>query len=203
MIFRGAAAAAAPAAESAIDTAAEVRPPWLECAASITIANLRPRCSAPISSRMNGNFCTVETITFLPSAMNRRRSSECSACPTFSRIGERPAHRVELVEPRPQLHRLLPPRLLVLRLDALGVVVQDVGQSRAREGPLPQKVGDPVELTLIHRRCQDLPFFEPASTSSRQIADPRRIQATDHVAPSASRSISDLSGKASMPSAIG
>ena len=56
----------APAAESAIDSAAEVRPPWLECASSMMMAKRRPRCSLPISSRMNGNFCTVEMMIFLP-----------------------------------------------------------------------------------------------------------------------------------------
>ncbi len=30
------------------------------------IAKRRPRCSLPISSRMNGNFCTVEMMIFLP-----------------------------------------------------------------------------------------------------------------------------------------
>ena len=48
------------------------------------IAKRRPRCSLPISSRMNGNFCTVEMMIFLPSAMNLRRSPECSACPTVA-----------------------------------------------------------------------------------------------------------------------
>ena len=42
--------------DRAKERAAEVRPPWLEWASSITIAKLRPRCSLPISSRMNGNF---------------------------------------------------------------------------------------------------------------------------------------------------
>ena len=31
---------------------------------------LPPRCSSPISSRMNGNFCTVEMMIFLPLSMN-------------------------------------------------------------------------------------------------------------------------------------
>jgi hypothetical protein len=31
-----------------------------------------------------GNFCTVETMIFLPSSMNLRRSPECSAWPTVA-----------------------------------------------------------------------------------------------------------------------
>ena len=46
--------------------AADVLPPWLECASSMTIAKRRPRCSLPISSRMNGNFWTVVMMIFLP-----------------------------------------------------------------------------------------------------------------------------------------
>ena len=49
--------------------AAEAFPPWLECASSMMIANDRPRCSPPISSRMYGNFWTVETMIFLPPSM--------------------------------------------------------------------------------------------------------------------------------------
>ena len=64
--------------------AALVRPPWLEWASSMMIANRRPRCSLPISSRMNGNFCTVDTMIFLPSSRNRRRSPDRSACPTVA-----------------------------------------------------------------------------------------------------------------------
>ena len=45
---------------------ADVRPPWLEWASSMMMANFRPRCSSPISSRMNGNFWTVEMMIFLP-----------------------------------------------------------------------------------------------------------------------------------------
>ena len=33
---------------------------------------------------MNGNFCTVEMMIFLPSSMNLRRSPECSAWPTVA-----------------------------------------------------------------------------------------------------------------------
>ena len=50
---------AAPASPSAIDTEADVRPPWLEWASSMMMPNRRTRCSLPIASRMNGNFCTV------------------------------------------------------------------------------------------------------------------------------------------------
>ena len=53
---------------------ADVRPPWLEWASSMMMANFRPRCSSPISSRMNGNFWTVEMMIFLPPLRNRRRS---------------------------------------------------------------------------------------------------------------------------------
>ena len=70
--------------DSASLIAAEVLPPWLECASSMTMANVLPRCSSPISSRMNGNFCTVEMMIFLPSSMNLRRSPECSAWPTVA-----------------------------------------------------------------------------------------------------------------------
>ena len=49
------------------------------------IAKRRSRCPSPISSRMNGNFCTVETMIFLPVSMKRRRSPERSAWPTVAR----------------------------------------------------------------------------------------------------------------------
>ena len=48
------------------------------------IAKRRDRCSLPISSRMNGNFCAVEMMIFFPSAMNLRKSPECSAWPTVA-----------------------------------------------------------------------------------------------------------------------
>ena len=48
------------------------------------MAKLRPRCSFPISSRMNGNFCTVEMMIFLPLSINLRRSPERSAWPTVA-----------------------------------------------------------------------------------------------------------------------
>ena len=54
-------------------TAAEVLPLWLECASSMMMAKRRPRCLFPISSRMNGNFCTVEMMIFLPLSINVRR----------------------------------------------------------------------------------------------------------------------------------
>ena len=47
------------------------------------------------------------------------------------RVGQELAHHVELVVARPDLHRLLLAGLLVLRLDDLGVVLEDVGQARA------------------------------------------------------------------------
>ena len=49
----------------------------------MTMAKVLPASSA-ISSRMKGNFCTVETMIFLPSWMNRRRSPERSAWPTVA-----------------------------------------------------------------------------------------------------------------------
>ena len=64
---------------SAMLMAAEVRPLWLECASSTMMATLRSRCSFPSSSRMNGNFWTVEMMIFFPPSMNLRRSSEWSA----------------------------------------------------------------------------------------------------------------------------
>ena len=67
---------AAPASESATLTAAEVLPVWLECASSMMMAKRRPRCSFPISSRMKGNFCTVEMMIFLPLSINARRLAE-------------------------------------------------------------------------------------------------------------------------------
>jgi hypothetical protein len=43
--------------------------------------------------------------------------------------GKQLPHDVELVEPRPDLHRALSPGLLILDLDDLGVVLQDVGEA--------------------------------------------------------------------------
>ena len=63
---------------------AVVRPPWLECASSMMMANFRPRCSSPISSRMKGNFWTVVMMIFLPASRNLRRSPESSAWPTVA-----------------------------------------------------------------------------------------------------------------------
>ena len=74
----------APPSESAMLTAVEVLPPWLECASSMMMAKRRPRCSFPISSRMNGNFCTVEMMIFLLLSINLRRSPECLAWPTVA-----------------------------------------------------------------------------------------------------------------------
>ena len=63
---------------------ADARPPWLEWASSMMMAKRRVRCSLPISSRMKGNFWTVEMMIFLPASMNFRRSPECSARPTVA-----------------------------------------------------------------------------------------------------------------------
>ncbi|MDC4222966.1 MAG: hypothetical protein MPW15_01630 [Candidatus Manganitrophus sp.] len=49
----------------------------------------------------------------------------------LSRVGQQPAHHVELVEAREDLERFLPAGLRVLLFDDLGVVLQDVGQARA------------------------------------------------------------------------
>ena len=61
-------------APSVLDIAAAARPPWLECASSMMMAKRLPRCSEPMASEMNGNFCTVVMIIFLPAAIRRRRS---------------------------------------------------------------------------------------------------------------------------------
>ena len=50
--------------------AAAVRPPWLEWASSMMIANLRPLCSFVMASMMNGNFWTVVMTIFLLSVMS-------------------------------------------------------------------------------------------------------------------------------------
>jgi hypothetical protein len=47
---------ASPAAPSAELTAEALLPPWLECASSMTIAKVLPRCSFPMSSMITGNF---------------------------------------------------------------------------------------------------------------------------------------------------
>ena len=52
--------------ESTMFIAAAVRPPWLEWASSIMIANFLFVCSEPISSRRKGKVCTVEIIIFFP-----------------------------------------------------------------------------------------------------------------------------------------
>ncbi|KFB74551.1 MAG: hypothetical protein AW09_000124 [Candidatus Accumulibacter phosphatis] len=62
----GPASSSSPSAPSAWLIAAEVLPPWLECASSMMMAKVLP-LSVAISSRMKGNFCTVETMIFLPS----------------------------------------------------------------------------------------------------------------------------------------
>ena len=46
--------------------AEEVLPPWLLCASSMMMAKCLPFASFSISSRMNGNFCTVLMMIFLP-----------------------------------------------------------------------------------------------------------------------------------------
>ena len=62
-------------------------------------------------------------------------------------VGQQPEHYVELVITRPDLVPFLPPRLRIFRLHHLGVVLQDVGQARARQYFAPQVVGlDPIRL---------------------------------------------------------
>ena len=60
---------------------ADVRPPWLEWASSMMIAKRRLRCSLPISSRMKGNFWTVEMMIFLPASMNLSQSARAFRAP--------------------------------------------------------------------------------------------------------------------------
>jgi hypothetical protein len=59
----------------------------------------------------------------------------------MARAGQELAHDVELVEARPDLHRLLAAGLRVFDLDHLGVVLQDVGQALRGEDAPPQVVG--------------------------------------------------------------
>ena len=56
------------------------------------MANLLPRCSLPISSRMNGNFCTVVMMIFLPSSMNLAQVAG------VFRVADRRAHLGELLD---------------------------------------------------------------------------------------------------------
>ena len=72
--------------------AAEVLPPWLECASSMMMAKRRPRCSLPISSRMNGNFCTVEMMIFLPLV------DELAQVARVLGVADRGAHLGELLD---------------------------------------------------------------------------------------------------------
>ena len=76
--------ACSPAVPSAAEMDADVRPPWLEWASSMMMAKRRARCSLPISSRIKGNFWTVEMMIFLPASMNFRRSPDCCARPTVA-----------------------------------------------------------------------------------------------------------------------
>lgn len=59
----------------------------------------------------------------------------------FSRVGEQPAHHVELVIARPDLQSPLLAGLLVLEFDDLRVVLEYVGQALAGEDALPEVVG--------------------------------------------------------------
>jgi hypothetical protein len=63
----------------------------------MTMAKVLP-ASLAISSRMKGNFCTVETMIFLPSWMKRRRSPERSAWPDRrADLHELPDRRLDLL----------------------------------------------------------------------------------------------------------
>ena len=64
-------------------------------------------------------------------------------------VGQDFTHHIELVVTRPDLGPLLPPRLFVLRLDHLGVVLEDVGQALAGQHLAPQVVG--LEAVRIGR----------------------------------------------------
>ena len=67
----------------------------------------------------------------------------------LARVGQQPAHHVELVVARPDLHLPLLARLRVRGLDDLRVVLQDVGQPVAGEHPRPEVVG--LEAVRIRR----------------------------------------------------
>ena len=183
------------------------------------MANLRPRCSLPIASRMKGNFWTVVITIRLPPWSIVRRSAELSAWPTteptcanclmVSRIclssilrsvttiteskttspsrsspiswwasqameldlplpaecwiryfapapsldasAKSPLTTSKLVVTGPYLLPPLAPGLLVLRLNDLGVVLDDVGEPVAGENLLPQVVG--LEAVWIRLDC--------------------------------------------------
>ena len=176
------------------------------------MAKRRPRCSSPISSRMKGNFWTVEMMIFLPASRNRRRvagallvphrradlgvlpdgvadlpveddavgddddrvedrgavlleadqsvgqpgdgvalaaarrvlDQVAAAGPVRRRVGQQPAHHVELVVAGPDLRPLLPAGPLVLLFHDLGVV-------RASQ-KTPCAGGDPEQIARF-RRC--------------------------------------------------
>ena len=75
-------------------------------------------------------------------AARRMLDQVASARPVRSRVGQQPAHDVQLVITRPDLAPPLPARLGVLPLHHLGVVLEDVGQALARQHLAPQ-VGGP------------------------------------------------------------
>ena len=56
-----------------------------------------PRCSLPISSRMNGNFCTVEMMIFLPLL------DELAQVARVLGVADRRAHLRELLDRVPDL----------------------------------------------------------------------------------------------------
>ena len=70
-------------------------------------------------------------------------------CAVRAGVGQDFTHHVELVITRPDLFAFLPACLLVLRLDHLGVVLEDVGQALAGQHLAPQVVG--LEAVRIGR----------------------------------------------------
>ena len=66
------------------------------------------------------------------------------------RVGQQLSHHVQLVIARPYLHPLLASRLLILRFDDLGVVLDDPGQPVAGQRLFPQVVClEPVGIRRI------------------------------------------------------
>ena len=156
----------APASPSAMDTEADVRPPWLEWASSMMMPNRRPRCSLPMASRMNGNFCTVVMTIFFPSRRKDRRSPELWAWPTMERdlrelLDRVPDLLVEDLPVRDDDYRieegravLLEPDELVgkprdgVRLAASGRVLDQVPATGAPSGHVRQELAHHVQLVV-------------------------------------------------------
>ena len=73
-------------------------------------------------------------------AARRVLDQVASASPVSCGVGQQTAHHVELVVAGPDLRPRLPAGLFVLRLDHLGVVLQDVGEVLAGQHLAPQVV---------------------------------------------------------------